>query len=792
MSVLNQKLRRELLRTRGLLLAIASIMVVGIMSFVQMRSLYHNLKTSQSEYYAQCRMADFWIDLKKAPLTELEQVAQLPGVVDIRPRIQFYATVDLPQVRKPLNGLVLTLPDQRVQVINDVVMQRGGYFTGRDAAEVIVNDAFARAHGLQPGETIHLLLNNRRQELLIVGTAISSEFVYLLGPGAITPDPEHFGVFYVQRGWAEEVFDMDGAANGLVGRLTAEIRERPDEVLGRIERMLEPFGALAATARKDQASNFFLSAEIRGLGVFATILPGIFLLVAALVLNVLMARLAEQQRTVIGTLKAIGYDDRQVFVHFLKYGLVVGVAGGVLGCIAGYWAAEGVTSVYRRFFEFPKLENHFYPGIYIAGIMISMVCALAGSLRGARVALRLHPAEAMRDKPPVEGGAIWLERFGWLWQRLTFPWRMALRSTVRHRLRTAVGLFSAAIGTSLLVVTFMSVEATTYLIDFQFEKIARSDLDLTFDSERGADALDEARRLPAVDRAEPVLHVACRFAHGSHHRKGSITGLAHDARLTIPRNLEGHALRIPETGLLMTRKVADLLHVSVGDLVTVQPIKGLRRSVEMPVVEIAESYLGTSVYADIEYLSRLTGEALALTGVQLALHPDEQQQAALYRELKQLPSLQAASARADVVDNLNKMFIESLNISIGMLVTFAGVIFFGSILNASLVSLAERMREIATLRVLGYGEWQIGFLLLRESVLVNSLGVVLGMPLGYLLYLLMARVYDMELMRLPVVAPPWVWIVSALLAAVFGGVAHLVVQRRIHRLDWLEALQVKE
>ena len=211
MSVLNQKLRRELRTTRGMLLAITSIMVVGILSFVQMRSLYYNLTTAQEAYYARCRMADFWVDLKKAPLSELARVAELPGVVEVRSRIQFFAVVDLPEVRKPLSGLVLTLPERPARVLNNVVMQRGSYFTGATSAEVIVNDAFARAHGLQPGGTIHLLLNNRRQEMLIVGTAISSEFVYLLGPGAITPDPEHFGVFYVSRPWAEDVFDMDGA-----------------------------------------------------------------------------------------------------------------------------------------------------------------------------------------------------------------------------------------------------------------------------------------------------------------------------------------------------------------------------------------------------------------------------------------------------------------------------------------------------------------------------------------------------------------------------------------------------
>jgi len=791
-SVLSTKLLRELRQSWILLLAIVSIVVVGVMSLVAMRSLYSNLRHAQREYYAQCRMADFWINLKKAPLAELARVDHVPGVIESRPRIQFYATVDLPDVAKPLGGLVLSMPAERRPVINDVVMRHGSYFTPQRDNEVIVNDAFARAHDIKPGDTLYLLLNNRRQQVVVVGTAISSEFVFALGPGAIMPDPDQFGIFYVKHHWAEEVFDMEGAANQVVGRLAAPVRQQSGFVLSELEQMLEPFGALTATALKDQSSNLILSAEIKGLGIWATILPGIFLVVAALVLNVLMSRLVEQQRTVIGTLKAIGYDDRRLFGHYLVFGLIVGLAGGAIGSVFGWFMAGAFTNVYHRFFEFPKLENQVHPAVIALGVTVSVLCALLGSLRGAAAAMRLSPAEAMRSKPPASGQRILLERWQLLWRRLSFAWRMALRNVMRNHLRTAVGVFATSMGISLLMLTFMSVEAMNYLIDFQFHKIARHDFELTFESERSADALLEAQRLPSVDLAEPVLIVPCTFTFGSHHYKGGITGLAADARLTVPRDTAGDALSIPTTGLLMTAKVAELLHAKAGDLVTVRPVRGLRRRVQVPIVQIAESYLGTAVYADIHFLSHLVDEQFAVSGVQLATRggPDERRQ--LYRRLKELPALQGAASRQETIDNLNETMLESQNLSIAMLVGFAGVICFSSVLNASMVSLTERLREIATLRTLGYGSWQIGGLLLRENLLVNLTGAVLGLPLGYALYIAMVQAYDMELMRLPVVAPPWVWFTSLLLAVVFALSAHAIVQWRILRLDWLAALQVKE
>jgi len=242
----------------------------------------------------------------------------------------------------------------------------------------------------------------------------------------------------------------------------------------------------------------------------------------------------------------------------------------------------------------------------------------------------------------------------------------------------------------------------------------------------------------------------------------------------------------------MSRTLAEMLHLRRGDLVDFEPVKGLRRAHRVPVVEISDSYLGTAVYADIGFLSGLVGESLAVSGVQLAIDRDPAHTAALFAELKQMPALQAVDTRADMLAMLEDTLVRNMWVFIGTLVGFAGIVFFGSILNSSLVSLAERQREVATLRVLGYGPWQVGSLLLRESVIVTLIGTVAGMPIGYLLTVLVARAYHSEMFRFPVVSSTgtWVWTLGA--AVLFALVAHLAVQRAVHRMDWLEALQAKE
>ncbi|MBP90507.1 MAG: ABC transporter permease [Planctomycetaceae bacterium] len=793
MKTLTRKLFRELYGSIGLLLLIASIIAVGVTCFVAMQSAYHNLEQARLRYYRDCRMADFWIDLKKVPLTEVQVLQSIPGIAELRSRIRFMATIDLEGTLEPINGLVMSLPDQRKAVLNNIVLRQGDYFTDRRQNEVIISEKFATARDLSPGQTIHVLLNNRRQELFIVGTAISSEFTYLVGPGSFVPDPEHFGVLYIKRSFAEDVFDFQGAANEVVGSLTTDARDRVDEILSRAEMMLDTYGVFATTPLELQQSNQFLSNEIRGLGEIATVIPGIFLIVAALVLNVLITRMARRQRVVVGTLKAIGYSDFHVFIHFLMYGCIVGVVGGVLGSLLGYLFATGMTAVYQWFFEFPDLRSDFYWYTHAVAMTVSVLCAVLGSLRGALAMLRLKPAEAMRPEPPKQGGKILLERLlGRTWNQLSAGWRMALRSLFRHPFRTGTGIFAAMIGAGLLVSGFMMTEAQDYLLEFQFYRTARSDIDVTFESEKSIEALAEVQAMPGVDHAEPLLNVAATFVNGPYRRKSGVTGLVPAALLTVPYGADGLPIQIPDSGIVMTRRLAEILQLKVGDRFTLIPVKGERRPVVATVARIADSYMGLAAYADIHYLSGLVGESLAISRAQLTMDGNPRHLNALYRELKRTPGIESVQSRTAMIEQLMETLLQNQFIFIGVLTLFSGIIFFGSIVNVSMVSLAERQREVGTFLALGYTQTQIGGMFLRESMVTNLIGSLLGLPVGWLLTWLTAVSYNNDLIRLPVVSEPWVWWTTLVLAVAFALLAQLVVQWTLYRMDYLEALKVKE
>ena len=792
MSVLDRKLLRDIAATRSMLLAIVAIVAVGSGFLVGLQGVSMNLTSARDDYYRRCLMADFWVDLKKAPLTALADIADIPGVSRLRSRIVESVVVDMEGVERPVSGMLISMPETREDVVNGVIQTAGTWFTPGGRDEVIVSKDFAKARDVKTGDSIHLIMKGRRKKLRVVGEAVSSEYVYMTPPGSITPEPADFGVFYVTREFAENNLGYSGACNNIVGVLTPEAQAAPQTVFTEMEARLRPYGVFSTTPLALQSSNLALGSELGGLQSMATFMPVLFLSVAALILNVLMMRLAAQQRVVVGTLKAIGYGNGAVFAHFMKVGLIVGSAGALAGCVLGYFIAMGMTELYKTFFTFPALNNRFYPNPALLSFGASLAFGVLGTLRGVRHVAGLNPAEAMRPPPPKAGGKIILERFAALWPLFNFSWQTALRNIFRNRVRSLVGVFAAAMGTSILVSTFGMVDSLASMVTFQFDKVLLADYTLNFHNDRDYGAVFEAGRLPGVRRAEPLLYVPCAFQNENHRRKGRVTGLTRDAEMTIPRDGKGNPVPVPRSGLLMTRRMADHLRVEAGDSVVIVPTKGTRRPVEAKVEKVINSMFGMSVYADFEFLNFLVGEAEAVSAVRLDARQTPGEREAFFKQLKRLPSLLSLEDTSRQKAAMQATFVDKLGGMAYPMIVFGAVIFFGAILNASLISIIERRREIATYRVLGYQPGEIGRMFLRENMFLNLAGTLIGLPLGYWFLAAMAKEYTNDMYAMPVVVAGSSWFWSAALAVLFVLGSQVVVQRAVNKLDWRDALNMKE
>ena len=790
--VLARKLLRDLRQRKGSLFTLVLIVAIGVGSYVGMAAVWRDMDGARERYYNDCRLADFSVNLKRAPEWAVAQVASLPNVREARGRVVLAVLIDLPHVDEPVSGTAISMPEERTPVLNDVSIQKGLWFSGRDEKEVILNDSFARANDLKPGDRIKVLLLDEQHDLLVVGTAMSPEFVYLIPEGGgLAPDPAKFGVLYLTEDFLRKTCDLEGAYNEIVGKVHNASPTVLRNTLSLIEDRLDAFGVTSTTPASEQASVKFLSDELAGLKVSSAIMPGIFLGVAALVLNVLMGRMVAQQRTVIGTLKALGYSTGAVTRHYLGHGAIVGSLGGIAGCLFGYWVQTSMVSVYRQFYALPRFEAQFHPDLFLRGFCISLFFACLGTIKGLRYAAKLEPAEAMRPPPPEKGGRVFPERIPFFWNRLPFRWKMILRTVFRNPFRSAVSVLASAIATALVFTALANVDALNYMMAYEFTMVSHQDVTVSLRDPKGRRAPSELQSFETISATEPELAVVCDFKNGPYEKRTGITGIAPGNRLYTPLDSEGNPIVVPDSGLVLSKKLGEILNVKPGDILRMRPLIARRQEVRAPVVGLVETFLGLSAYADLEYLSRLLGEDWCANVLLGDFYPGSDKSRFL-KELKKRPSVTGIGERRRSLDQLEETFGKTMGAMISIMVFFAGLIAFGSVLNAALVSLSERQREVGTLRVLGYTPGQVSRVFSGESLLLNSVGIAGGLMAGIGLSHLVSKAYSTELYRFPVVVYPSRLVITSILMMLIVGLAQIILFRMIRSLEWLEVLKVKE
>ena len=792
MSVLGRKLLRDIRQNWSMILAVSAIIAVGIGCFIGMMSAARNLEYARSDYYSYCRLADIWVDLKKVPVHEAKRLARVQGISEIRDRIQFKVVLDLPGARRPVGAMLLSLPDKQSPVINNILLRKGTYFSPNRPNEVIVSEDFAKARNIEPGDTISAVLNNQKKDLVVTGTAISAEFVYMTSPGSMVDEPGSYGLLFVKRSFAEDTFGFNSGCNSLVGLLSPEMRGDSKRIVEELSDRLQPYGVFAGLTRSEQFSAMVLDSEMKQLANMAFIFPLFFLVVAALVLNVLMTRLAEQQRTVIGTLKAIGYDNSTLSLHFLQFAVVTGLLGGVLGCLLGALLGDLTTRGYIAYFSFPQLTSKFYPGLMLAGIFISILFASLGTLKGIRQIMALLPAEAMRQAAPPQGGSILLEKMTYFWRKIGAQWQMIFRTLFRHKGRSLINIFSAAIGSSIVVLAFGFVDSMDEMVRFQFENALLSDYHLSFAGEMSVAGYDEIRRLPGVIHAEPVLTVACTFRNQNHTKRGAIMGITGGGELTTPLDVAGNSISLPPIGLLMTERLMAQLHIKVGDYLEVIPVKGDKTPRKLPVTGRIESMVGLAVYADFRWLNKVLGEQGVVNEVRVLLSHNSRERALFMEKTRNMPGLESLTDLGEQKQALTDQLDGAMRTSALVMIVFAAVIFFGAILNGTLIALSERRREMATFRTMGYFNYEVSRIFLRENLLTNITGTLFGLPLGALFLHGTMKGFVSDAYSFPATIAVQSYLYTVVLAVVFVFVSQLVVKRSLRRQNWVEAMSLKE
>lgn len=787
MSVLTRKVRRDLWRLKGQVGTIALVLACGILAMVMLRSTYESLLGARAAYYDAYRFGDVFARVERAPLATVGRLEAIPGVAVVAPRIVRDIMVPLADEPDPVTGRIVSLPDSGAPVLNDLYLRAGRLpRTGADD-EAVVLEQFATAHALQPGDRLPAVINGRLRDLLIVGIALSPEYVLAMSGREMMPDNRRFVVLWMLHGAVAPAFAMEGAFNDVTLRL--EPGASIPAVLTSVDRELAPFGGFHAVARDKQLSNYALTSELDMLRTLALVLPAIFLGVAAFLVNVVVSRLVFLERTQIAVLKALGYADRQIAAHYLVLvGLIVALAAAV-GVSAGAWCARWMTDLYAEFYKFPTRLYEVSPGVIALTLVIGASAAVIGALTSVRRIARMPPAQAMRPPAPLGYRRSWLERAG-LGRVLGPAAMMIVREVTRRPLRFALSTLGIAMGIAIFLMGRFSYDSFDHLMNEAFLREHHEDLTVMFARSQPARVVTEFGHLPGVEAAEGQRIVPVRLRAGSRSRDLAITGMPQPPHLRQLLQGGRTPLALPEAGLVITDQLAVLLGVRVGEQVEVDVLEGRWPHLELPIAGLIDEPFGLQAYARADWLAGVLREEPRVSVVLLGVAPDHT--AAVRAHMKRLPAVIGVASTEHVIRRYREQTGESMLVMTLILTFSAAAIATGVVYNNARIALSMRSRDLASLRVLGFTRREISTILLGELGAQVLAGIPVGLLLGTWWSRALAASMDPEAFRFPLHITPGTYATAAVIALVSGLVSALLVRRKLDHLDLIGVLKSSE
>jgi len=789
MKAIHIKLWRDLTRLRAQVATIAMVVAIGVAGFVGMFSVHQSLQGSRDDFYRDNRLADVFASVKRAPVHLRERLAALPGVAEVQLGVVFDAQIDLPGVLPPVTGRFIGLDLARAhagrQGLNTLTLKRGRWPERDGALEALVSDRFAAARGLNPGDTVHAILNGKRERVHLVGTAASPEYVFASQGGA--PDDTSFGIWWIDGARMTQAFDMQGAFNQVSMRLDAgQVAER---VLPLVDHLLEPYGAIGATGRDKQLSAKIVSDELDQLQVMGTVLPAIFLAVAMFILNVVLSRQVATQRSQIAALKALGYSDGAIAWHYIQLALAIAGLGVAVGLALSQLIGRAMLGLYDEVFRFNGLAYETSALLVAVSALLAAAAAAAGTWNAIRAVVRLKPAQAMMPPAPPAYQPTLVERLG-LRRYVSTGAMMVIRNFERRPLRAAFTVTGIALAVALQISGAFWLDAIAHIVDVQFRQVQQGDVLVNFHRPVPLTVTRELRRLPGVVDAEPYRTEMVRVRFNGHTVDTGMMGIQSDARLMRVVDETRGAVSMPAHGVVLSAMLARELGARVGDRVQLEFRLWSQTEAEVVVVDIVQTMFGKLLYMSLDAMNRTArdGEGVA----DAALQVDPLAMDAFWGAVKAAPLINSVFDKAGSMAAFNKTTSRNMGVFSGILTLFAVAMAVGIIYNAARIALSERAWELASLRVLGMTRAEVSVLLLAELGAELLVALPVGAFAGWALATMMMRLMSSDAIDFPVVIEPSTYASAALIVLAAGVVSALLVRRQVDRLDLVSVLKVRE
>ncbi|WP_083980174.1 ABC transporter permease [Demequina salsinemoris] len=766
MQARTKKTYRDLWRQRTQVIAVGITIALGVMLYVATAGAFQNLTVSYEQTYDRLAFAD--LTALGGDSEAVVQAALDAGAEQAITRTQ----VDPPMLigDTKLLGRVVGLPTDGRAAVDDVGVIEGSYLDSGATDEVLVERHAADTFDLAVGDTLQVYSATGWQDVTVQGIVESAEYLWpARSRQDALSDPHSFAVLYASE---DAVQSWAGTGPNQVQVLLPSGDD--DALEADVTAAMESAGATSVTTQLEQASHATLNEDLEGFDEMSKAFPALFLIAAGVAAWVLLTRRILQERPVIGTMMAAGARRGRVLRHYLGQGLIIGLAGAIVGAALGALANGAITSAYTGALGIPDTVVETHPWMIALGLVFGAVVGMLGALGPAIVASRTSPAQAMRPVADASPPGPW-SRFVARRQGLPVGLRMALRDVARSKRRTFATMLGSVLALVLVLASAGMMVSIMDAIRTQFDDVVLSDAAVA--AQPGTEMLSTLEGVDGVDVVETTMSGSVTVISEDGSYATSLTGYETDTIMHGFRDSSGEAVTLPEDGILVGLAMQDMLGVEVGDTVTLSTDAG---DLQAAIEGFVDEPMGTAVYASLATATEALGSASV---DQFALTLDDGVDRDAMRDT--ITGLDGVVAYQD-----QRAILSSVEQYLGLFWAFIGVmVLLGAVLALAVmyvtmaVNVVERTGELATLRAAGVPLRRVAGAIATENMLATVIAVPFGLVLGVVAADGFLQTFNNDIFSLSIDWPWWSLPAAALGVLLAALVSQWPASRQIARVD---------
>lgn len=788
MSTLNKMLLREIVKSKAQFFAVAAVIFCGITVFTATYMAGKNLENSVLSYYEKNSFLDYYAEANSITPQAINEIKEISGVVEANGRISQNVGADMGG-NKRITLKMISLPGDNSSYINQITVFEGKNLDVSDKEGCLLSKKFADFHNLGIGEEINTIINKKIVKFRIVGIAGSPEFLYTIkSESSAVPSYEDYGIIYINESTAKSLLGYGEAFNQV--HVLFEDGANKDDVIEEIEKTLLPYGFIRGIEREDQISNMMAMDDISMLQDASFIFPILFLSVAAMIIYVLQRRIITRQRTLIGVMKAFGYTNARILIHYLLYSFLISLTGVIPALFSGYYLSVFLNSVFIELYGLEELTVHIYWEIFLIAIVLSTTFCLLAAYNSAKDVLKIEPAQAMRAEPPKSGKKVFLERIKIVWNNLSFSWKMVIRNIFRSKQRSIATIMGFTFTIVLFMVSIFFVDSLNIALDQHFFKHQTHDLKLIFSKPANIYEINELEKIDGVLKAEVLLQIPIEIKNGWRKDETVLYGIQKDTSQLTLFDANDNQVYVDEKGVFVAEDIALKLGFSENDSVIIRPQIGEGEEKNIKVKGLIKQYTGFSSFCEIGYLGDILNEGSFANAALLRI--DRNKLDEIRKELLEYSNIETVE---DKLIDFNTFVNELLSVLFAFaafMILFGSIMGFAIIFNITVINISDRARELASLKVLGYSNLEINSIIIRENIIIGIISIIPGIILGNISCEIFAKLFRNDVFYIEAFIIPRTYIVASVSIFVFVILAQLANIKKIVNLDLIEVLKNRE